>query len=398
MTLATAWAAIQRLVVERLEPQRDPFRQHVLAVHAQAEARHRDADLGGGDVAVLPLRVLEDAQPPAAASRLPCAGLVLDARARRADDGELGRHEQPVGDDQQEDDAERERGAPSLVLVRLVRRRRGAPAPIRPRDRRRARPRTRSRRRSRVSPGTGRRPSAAVTSPPTVVASVSHSVFEQRRRIVNGHATRAARMLPVRQRLGDRIAGLELVADVAEQLRQHVLERQQSGGAAELVDDERLVRAALAQLAQHAVRGHALVDAGDRPQQAGQRRRRARRSPASGRGPWCGACRRCCRSSRDRPAAAKTGSARRWRSTSSSGVLMSSAEILPPRHHELLGLPQVEPQRALQAAVLVGFEQAAVAALGDQQLDLVGRVDVTVRLRRRRRAAAAAAGRCRSAT
>ena len=52
----------------------------------------------------------------------------------------------------------------------------------------------------------------------------------------------------VGQRLRHRIAGLELVADVAEQLRQHVFERQQPGRAAEFVDDERLVRAALAQV------------------------------------------------------------------------------------------------------------------------------------------------------
>ena len=44
-------------------------------------------------------------------------------------------------------------------------------------------------------------------------------------------------------------AVLELVADVAEQLRQHVFEREEAGGAAELVDDQRLMRAALAQLA-----------------------------------------------------------------------------------------------------------------------------------------------------
>ena len=146
-------------------------------------------------------------------------------------------------------------------------RQRAARAPTRPRGRRRARPRTRSRRSSTRSPGAGRWPSAAVTSPPTVVASVSHVVLQQRRRIVHGHAAGKADAA-VGQRLGHRIAGLELVADVAEQLREHVLERQQSGGAAELVDDERLMRSALAQVAQDAVGGHALVDAGDRPDQA----------------------------------------------------------------------------------------------------------------------------------
>ena len=49
---------------------------------------------------------------------------------------------------------------------------------------------------------------------------------------------------------------------------------------------------------------------------------------------------------------------------------MSSAEISRARHHQLLGLPQVQPQRALQPPVLVGLEQSAVAAFGDEQLDL----------------------------
>ena len=55
---------------------------------------------------------------------------------------------------------------------------------------------------------------------------------------------------------------------------------------------------------------------------------------------------------------------------------------LPARHHQLLCLPQVKPKRALQPAVLVGFEQAAVAAFRDQQLDFVRRMDMPVRLRR----------------
>ena len=48
------------------------------------------------------------------------------------------------------------------------------------------------------------------------------------------------------------------------------------------------------------------------------------------------------------------------------------------RHHQLPGLPQVQPQGALQPPVLVRLQQPAVAALGDEQLDLLGRVDVAV--------------------
>ncbi len=62
---------------------------------------------------------------------------------------------------------------------------------------------------------------------------------------------------------------------------------------------------------------------------------------------------------------------------------MSERGDLAPRHHQLLGLTEIQPQRALQAAMLVGLEQSAVAALGDEQLDLVRRVDVPMGLIRR---------------
>jgi hypothetical protein len=43
---------------------------------------------------------------------------------------------------------------------------------------------------------------------------------------------------------------------------------------------------------------------------------------------------------------------------------------LPPRHHQLLRLAQVQAQRALQPQVLVWLEQSAVPALRDEQSDL----------------------------
>ena len=83
---------------------------------------------------------------------------------------------------------------------------------------------------------------------------------QKRRGIVDRHLSRKADAA-VGQRFRNRLAGFEFVADVAEQLGQHVFERDQPGRAAELIDDERLVRAPLAQVAQHAVGGHALVHA-----------------------------------------------------------------------------------------------------------------------------------------
>jgi hypothetical protein len=96
------------VLAERRQRGLDPHGQRVLAVHAQADAGNRDADLRGGDEPVLPAWVVQDAgdalRQPAA-----LAGRVLDGRARRADDRELGRDEERVGQYQGRDDADDER-------------------------------------------------------------------------------------------------------------------------------------------------------------------------------------------------------------------------------------------------------------------------------------------------
>ena len=48
------------------------------------------------------------------------------------------------------------------------------------------------------------------------------------------------------------------------------------------------------------------------------------------------------------------------------------------RHHQLPRVAQAEAQRAMQANLFLRLEQAAVAALGNQQRDLFRRVDVAV--------------------
>src|SRR5690606_16763155 len=75
----------------------------LLAVHAEAEAGEGDADLGGGDVAILPARVLENLQDRGG-ELAPLGGAVLDGRSGDADDGELRRHEEGVQEDEEEDD------------------------------------------------------------------------------------------------------------------------------------------------------------------------------------------------------------------------------------------------------------------------------------------------------
>ena len=84
------------------EPRLEPAGERVLAVHAEAEAGERDAELRRGDVAVLLHRRGQDREQP---PRQPIAlsGPGLDRRSRRADDGELRRHEQRVGAEERED-------------------------------------------------------------------------------------------------------------------------------------------------------------------------------------------------------------------------------------------------------------------------------------------------------
>jgi hypothetical protein len=92
-------------LLERFQPECDPFGEHMLAVHTESEARNGDADLRGGDVTILPFGVRQNAgnaQSEAASLR----SLVFDTRARRANDGELRRDEQTVRQYEQQNDAE----------------------------------------------------------------------------------------------------------------------------------------------------------------------------------------------------------------------------------------------------------------------------------------------------
>ena len=79
----------------------------MLAIHPQSETRDGDADLGRGDVAILEGRIFQDKEH--ALSQATALGrLMLDAGARSADDGELSRHEETVGQDEEQDDRDRD--------------------------------------------------------------------------------------------------------------------------------------------------------------------------------------------------------------------------------------------------------------------------------------------------
>ena len=82
-----------------------PTGQDLLAVHSESQACHRDTDLGSRDVQVLPSRLREDVGHTLG-QRAPLRGLMLDRRAGCPDDGELGRDEQAVGNDQHENHAD----------------------------------------------------------------------------------------------------------------------------------------------------------------------------------------------------------------------------------------------------------------------------------------------------
>ena len=257
-------------LLQRLEPDRDPFGEHMLAVHAEPEARDRNAHLRRRDVAVLPFRIFENVQhasgEPAALRRL-----ILDARARRTDDRELRCDEQSVRQHEQQDDREHDgdgghfsastgagttragnqrlNGAFGDSLdLELIFANGHAVAGCR-------------------QPAKYRRDEAAHGRRVRFPRGV-----QQGGCVVHRHFTGDANA-SVGERFHQRLARLELVSDVAEQLREHVFECEQAGSPAEFVHDERLMRPAFAQLAQDSIDGDAFVHAGDRPQETVQRDR-----------------------------------------------------------------------------------------------------------------------------
>ena len=84
---------------QRREVRRQPHGERRLRVRAEDQARERDADLAGGDVAIERLGRLEHRQQPGG-ERIAVGGQLLDAAAPDADGGELGGDVQGVDEDQ----------------------------------------------------------------------------------------------------------------------------------------------------------------------------------------------------------------------------------------------------------------------------------------------------------
>ena len=105
---------------QAIEEAHDDGRDGGLTDPAERQRRERDAELRAGDVVVETVdRSLGELR--AAVAR---AGERLDARAARADEGELGRDEEAVGGDEQDrnPEAEQDRGQREVRLSRRLRR------------------------------------------------------------------------------------------------------------------------------------------------------------------------------------------------------------------------------------------------------------------------------------
>ena len=102
----------------------DPRRQRVgdggLRVGAEHEARDRDADLAGGDVAVERSRPLEDRQQPGREA-VALLGQLADAAAAGADGGEFGGDVDGVDEDQRRDDEDGCENQRPLYFARIAR-------------------------------------------------------------------------------------------------------------------------------------------------------------------------------------------------------------------------------------------------------------------------------------
>ena len=107
MTLAMTCDVIQGFVDPPGQRYFQPLRELVLAVHAKAQAGHRDADLSRRDEPILLAWFLEDALDTAGAT-IALVGARLDSGTWRADDGEFRGHEEPVHDHKQEHDSRRD--------------------------------------------------------------------------------------------------------------------------------------------------------------------------------------------------------------------------------------------------------------------------------------------------
>ena len=197
-------------------------------------------------------------------------GLMLDACARRTDDGELRRYEQPVGQHEQQDDEKHDGDRRSLFGLRRRWPRHGPASKVST-----ARSATRSTSSSYSptvtrSPGTGRRPSAAVTRPPMVDASAYPTRCSAARRRRQPPCRRGCERARREAFLPDGSPALNSSPTLPSSSDSTSSSVSRPAGSAEFVHDERLMRPPFAQLTQNAIDRDAFVHAGDRAEEAAQ--------------------------------------------------------------------------------------------------------------------------------
>ena len=158
----------------------DPVGDHVLAVHAEPEARDGDADLRGRDVSILSAGSLQDALDESSERLFPRRARV-DCGPRRTDDREFCGNEDGVEQDQHGNDEQRGHHVYVLDLRRRRHNERGDlfrfPLP-------RFRPRGRESKSS--SPGSGSLPASCTTNSPTVPAVLRPGPVDPHPRAIQG--------------------------------------------------------------------------------------------------------------------------------------------------------------------------------------------------------------------
>ncbi len=173
---------------------------------------------------------------------------------------------------------------------------------------------------------------------------------------------------------------LELVGDAAKQLANDILERDEPFDLPARRRDKRLVRPLLAQVCQQPVSRHPGRNVGDRSKKG---RRRHRPPGNEGGDDVLGV--EDANEFAGRPLS-DGETAVRARCHDAQDLFERGGGIDDgqsfARDHQLSRRAQPEPQRAVQSHLLLGFEEPAVATLGDQQLDFLRRVDVPVACRR----------------
>ncbi len=198
---------------------------------------------------------------------------------------------------------------------------------------------------------------------------------DQERGVIEPHQTRHPEPA-VRQPDRAQLRRLEFVGDASEQLADDVFEGDQSDDGLAIVHDQRLVAAPLAEETEQSIRGHGVRHADDGPQQRGH---------AHGSAP---------RVLRDdvlrvqdaddaaHRAAIDREPAERARRDDAQDLVERrrafDARKPRTRDHQLACRAQAEPQGPVEPHLFERFQQAAVAAFGNQQLDFLRGVHVPV--------------------